>query len=286
MAEPIKVTPGDSWARDIIAAGRLTQEHEVLNSGQDKAVPFVILQSVDGEKVEFLTTERVSPPSIQGTFSAQDVESFLAYHKRFKRPETLVYGSLNPLSFTAVFDEHRPDDVPAAAWREHRAAFVPLISDEWRTWTAKHGQPFASPIAFAEWLQDCLVDVVDPPSGKLQEIALTMRVKEATAWSQVGVLQSGQIRANYDSVVDAAAGSTAAGSEFTIPQTFKLAIPVFKGVKQPLYDVVARLRFRREGTLVKIWYELERPNKVVEKAFLELYEKVKAEAGSVLLGSS
>lgn len=276
-----------NWAKEIADLGRRTAAPQIGDAKTTQSKPFVILRDAAGtEMVEYLDETFQQPHHVSGTFAFDDVESFLAYWEIYKVPASLMYASLEPAQFVAVFNEHEATTSEAHTpdWRDHRAQVVLKFSKEWTAWTAKNGvsNAFSNPMEFAQWLEDMLPDVKSPPAGQLQEIVLSMKVSEAVNWKQIGVLANGQIQFTYDNLIDGTA-TTQAG-EIKIPDQFMLSVPIFYGMDATPYGVKARLRYRREGGRIKVWYEIERPHKVVENAFRELYEVVKANCGGVLLG--
>lgn len=287
--------PGASWAKDIGDLGRRTAVPAVTTPPGTQAKPFVILRDRDGdEQVEWLDEVFEAPHHTAGTFTFDDVASFLAYWKIYANPGvSLMYASLEPAAFVGVINEHAPASpedaspegdilIDGADWRDHRCQVVLAHSPEWKAWMARNSKAFENPLDFAQWLEDMLPDIKAPAAGALMEIALSMKVKEATAWKQVGVLASGQIQLGYENIIEGSA-TTQAG-DCKIPDVFLLDIPVFFGLDATRYEVRARLRYRRSGATVRVWYELERPHKVVEAAFKDLYAVVKEACGGVLLG--
>jgi len=281
-----------NWAKEIADLGRRNAAPQIADTKTTKSKPFVILRNDAGmETVQYLDQSFDEPHHVEGTFAFDDVASFLAYWEIYKTPASLMYASLEPAQFVAVFNEHTPglgfthvEGFHIPDWRDHRAQCVLKFSNEWKAWTAKNGvaNAFSNPMDFAQWLEDMLPDVKHPPAGALQEIVLSMKVSEAVNWKQIGVLANGQIQFTYDNLVDGTA-TTQAG-EIKIPDQFLLDVPIWYGMDARLWEVKARLRYRREGGRIKVWYELERPHKIVEAAFRAQYDVVVAHCGGVLLG--
>jgi len=291
--EPQNPNLSGNWAHIIGELGRRSADPKIGDARTAQSKPFVILRAADGsETVHHLEGSFQAPHHVTGTFNFDDVASFLAYWKAYVRPQSLMYASIDPAQFIAVFNEHkaRPSGGseaigPAADWRDHRAQLTLTHSKEWLAWMEHNGvdNAFGNPMQFAQWLEDMLPDVTSPPAGALQEIVLTMKVSEAVNWKQIGVLANGQIQFTYDNLIEGVATTKAAG-EVKIPDQFLLLVPVFFGLDAKAYEVKARLRYRRNGGAIKVWYELERPHKIIEQAFRDLHAQVKAECGGVLLG--
>lgn len=236
------------------------------------AAAYVILKGEDGnERVEWLKELRDPPHRKTGTVKLNDADSFLAYYAIHGNGAP-VYATMEPARFVAVLNEHTKD---AAGWRDHRADFTVKHSREWTVWTKHNGQgaAFGSNEAFALFLEDNAPDIIKPDSASMLSIALNFRVNADVSFAVAQRLQDGQVELGYNNIVSATAQSTA-GGKLKIPEIFTLEMPVFDGPASPKYRLEARFRYRlREGKLT-LWYELVRPHKVVEQAFLELWRAI------------
>jgi len=256
----------------------VAQAEPTTSKGLDDC-PYIILRDADGkERIEWLKEKVIEPHRKTGTVKLNDVESFNAYYAIHGNGAP-VYATMQPAKFIAVLNEHTKDK---ADYRDHRAVFTVEHSKEWATWTNRsgHDKPFASNEAFALFLEDNAPDIIDPSSAHMLQIALNFRVKADVAFSVAQRLQDGQINLGYSNLVNASAEGAAAEPggapvKLTIPEKFTIEIPVFAGLDAPKYRVSARFRYRlREGKL-SLWFELERPHKVVEAAFKVLWDSIK-----------
>lgn len=251
--------------------------------------PYIVLRDADGkERIEWLKEKNEPPHRKTGTVKLNDAESFIAYYEIHGNGAP-VYASMEPLRFLAVLNEHTKDK---AGYRDHRALFTVTHSKEWTTWTKHSGQgaAFNSNEGFALFLEDNAPDIVQPSSAEMLAIALNFRIKADVAFSVAQRLTDGRINLGYSNMVDASAEAPAAPGasavKLTIPEKFTIEVPVFAGLAAPRYQVDARFRYRlREGKLT-LWYELERPHKVVEAAFEELWESIKAGTNATILHGS
>ena len=66
-----------------------------------------------------------------------------------------------------------------------------------------------------------------------------------------------------------------------IPKEFALGLRVFKNGDG--YKLRARLKYRLGGGSIKFWYELDRPERVVEDAFAGYVDQVRENSGYVVL---
>jgi uncharacterized protein YfdQ (DUF2303 family) len=254
---------------------------------------YVILKDKDGaERVEWLKDQWVNPTFRRGTVKLDDGKSFIAYVTRHMTENSAVYGKQSPAKFVAVLDEH-PAPSPSsvnniiapANWRHFRAEYTPAFSPEWLVWTNQDRKPFESTEKFALFLEDNAPDVIQPDAASMMEVALNFRVNQDVTYKAVQRLQDGQIDLTYQNNIDAQTTSTRTQNA-KIPETFKIAVPVFAGVNSKVYEVDARFRFRLTGGVLKLWFELVRHPKVVERAFTDLWTKIgEGVKRTILLGS-
>lgn len=113
---------------------------------------------------------------------------------------------------------------------------------------------------------------------KLIELSRGLQVNESSAIREAVKLSSGEGVISFQSE-----HLDAAGEQLHVPSMFLLAIPVFRN--GPLYQVLARLRYRKQPGGLVFWYELSRTDRVFDHAFDEAVEQVRNDTGlPVLLG--
>ncbi len=211
----------------------------------------------------------------------RDAASFVRYVNDHKVDRTRIYATLEPAQFLAVLDDHHiaehADDAAAQAdWRGFRAQFAIPASREWGVWTAANRKHMGQ-LAFAEFLQDNLPDVVKPEGAALLEMALNFEAAQSGAFVAAQRLQDGSHNLTWK------ADNNASGS-VKLPELIELSIPVFEN--EAVSSLTARLRYRVTEGRLAIWYELVRPHKTLEAAFRQCWTSI-ADATSlpILLGT-
>jgi uncharacterized protein YfdQ (DUF2303 family) len=232
-----------------------------------------------GAKLEMLPEPGV-PPRCKGTVKLSDTASFLEYWKRQSDAASYIYGSMQPIQFLAVFNEHGKE---LPDWRDHRALYTLQHSDEWNVWMKHNGQPFDGNEGFALWLEEQLLDIVTPEPAVFMDVALNMRVRQGQTFSKKVNLNDGNIVFEYANLVEGSGGASPTGESLKIPERFEISIPVFKGLDAPKYMIEARFRYRLSGSALKIQYELIRPAKVMEQAFKSMLDTIQTEAKTLVL---
>jgi uncharacterized protein YfdQ (DUF2303 family) len=234
----------------------------------------MLVPNADGG-VDLKELERLERPERRtGKVTVVDIDSFIALVKRFDNlAETVVYGSLEPLGFTAVVNDHTGN---AAGWRDHTVTLALKHSPEWTLWTASDGK-WNPQEAFAYFIQENLPDFKRPTGAKMLELATNFRMRKGMSFQSAMMLQNGDIDLQYVERTQEAQ----ANKSLKAPEKFEIEVPVWAGLEQRSYVCEAFFRYRvAEGSL-HLKYDLERPQKVTERAFEEVLDKIRGELTNV-----
>lgn len=209
-----------------------------------------------------------------------DSESFIEYIKR--------HGSLadstiwciadykaGKVNFLGILNDHGQEE-SAASWRDHRATFAPEFSEEWIRWNAKHKQAF-SQADFAEFIENNLKDIASidncPTGAQMLEMALTFEANQDMRFKSAIRLQNGGVQMSFVQDDDAQTLQ-----KMQVFDRFSIGLPVFWN--GDAYRIDARLRYRvRDGKLT-FWFELIRPDKVLEAATTTLIQIIREKTGN------
>lgn len=253
--------------------------------------PFVVVP--ENYRLEELDHLLPQPTRKTGTTSLHDADSFIAYVNDHKAPESRIYVDADfesgRIKFVAVLNEHAPGadaDINYANWRDHRAVFIPRQTGEWKAWLGKNKQPFEQQ-AFGEFIEYHLPEIVAsegskyPQPAALLEFALNLEETKKVKFRSGTRLQNGHVQLEYvEEGDDQTKGKLQAFEAFAVG-----IAPYFNGSG---YQMEAKLRYRisNEGGL-KFWYELQRPERVLEDATRDLLQLVQEKAAvPVLFGEA
>lgn len=240
------------------------------------------------------------PARRTGTATIGDAESFVRHIQRFSSGQSAVF--VNPdrarPSFTAVYDYHPGSDKATDTdWLEHRAVYAPALSDQWKAWTAKNGQPMAQG-DFAAFIEEHITDVIVPnfDDPDLKTFADLVGGRFATPSDLVALSRGLQI--NVESVVKNAITLTTGeiavryeevhrdgeGQPIQIANLFQVAIPVFYAGM--LYRLASRLRYRNVGGKLHWSYLLVRPELAFDDAIAGVQSQLEKDTeAEVFVGS-
>lgn len=258
----------------IIDITRQSSARAMTNPHAD-GTGFVVIPT--DHKIEYLERP-ATPQRMKGIVNLLDANSFVQFFQANKGTSNAIYAAMEPAHFVAILNEHNKE---GADWRDFGCEYAPAFSKEWMAWAAMNKKPFDGNEAFAVWLEDNLTDVIVPANGEMLEIALNFRIHSNAAFSNAIRLNDGNTEFNFTDQIEGS--STGRAGKVQIPEMFTLQVPVFAGRDQPHYEIKARFRYRLNNGALKIWYELIRPHKVVEEAFMIIVKKIESETGSVVM---
>lgn len=227
----------------------LTDSSEIDNT------PYVVVPI--GFQVSSLESFKDIPARHRGNTVLRDVRSFNEYVNNRKTGSTLIYGAYTPPVFKAVFNDHLGD---TPGWRDDTATYACPHSIEWVTWQGRNGRHM-SQTEFAQFIEDNLPDIANPPAADMLEISRSLEAKKKVDFASGVRLSNGQNELTYTEEIS----GTASKGKLQVPEQFTIGIPVLEGGTR--YAVPCRLRYRiADGGKLTIWYEMVRPHKVLEDA--------------------
>lgn len=243
-----------------------------------------LLMTPDGYTAKLLDNlEKHLPAPLRkiGKAELDDLDSFVWYVKEHGslsncRIYTAVDYKTGSLTFKAVFNDHEQE---SAAWRDFTAVFAPEMSLEWLRWSACNKKTF-SQAEFASFIEDNMPEIATidglPTGSDMMQLATNFEATSEKKFKAGTRLQTGGVSIEYIDQEDA--GTLARMQVF---EKFALGMPIyFNGAA---YRIDARLKYRiREGKLT-LWYELIRPEKIIEDAAKELIAGVRDKTGMPVL---
>ncbi|ANN78929.1 DUF2303 family protein [Bordetella flabilis] len=267
-------------------AARLAQRPEEI-AETDFGRLFAVPHGYRLETDVALAALAATPPRKRGTVQLRTVDSFVQYVLQHKEPQTQIYvkvdaaNAATPLIVTAVFNDHEfgaPDTSPG--WQDFRAVFTPAASPEWKTWMGKNGEKM-SQVEFASFIEDnihCFAGSDTdggagfPTGGEMLQMALAFEASSDKRIRSNVRLQSGGIQLEYTDKDDDATVTRMQAFE-----RFRLGLaPFWRGDAYPLE---AKLRYRQASGTLALWYDLVRPDRLVDHAVDEVLAQIGEKTG-------
>lgn len=291
----------DNNAKAIIEAARQFGEAVTIDIGE-----------VDGRKVEILTLPngrtasslkgfldmyRKAPDRKKGTATLHTEDSFVEHVGRSKDADSVIFADVQGRNakLLAVYDYNEANEPSEGEgslavdgeprFGEHRAVYSFPVSDEWKAWNAAAEKPMEQ-ASFAEFLEERIVDVVDPDmaSGTLKDFAELTGISFASPQRLLELSKGLSVRVDMTagSYHNLKSGETSLtfkeahhddqGQPLKVPSGFVIAIPVFKlGIRYPLG---VRLRYRVDGSRVKWSVSIHLVDRAWDDAVREACERV------------
>lgn len=248
--------------QNIVQASAALAVAAVAHHRIDGGVPFVVVpKDYSVQKVEEYLP---APTRKRGNVAYRDSASFCRAVLEQHTETTRLYGNREKPSFTAVFNDHGA----MPGWRDHTATYACPLSVEWATWSGKNKVQMNQE-QFAQFIEDNAPDCVLPESATMIEISRTLEAKKKVNFASGIRLDNGQHALTYEEEISGTAGK----GKLQIPETFSIGISVLEG--GPRYAVYARLRYRiADGGKLTMWYDLDRPHKVLEDAVKEVWSSI------------
>jgi uncharacterized protein YfdQ (DUF2303 family) len=176
-----------------------------------------------------------------------------------------IYLDRNPEkpSVVAVLNGHGE---AGPGWGDLRCRIVFQSTPQWAKWRGIDGKLMGQ-TEFAEFVEDNLADIADPPGATMLEVATAFQATRTTAFRRAVRLGSGQLQFENSENIEAKVGA----GLIEVPETLTLALAPLQGC--PLYQVPARFRYRLEDGKLRLGIKLQR----IEDLMREVLEGVIAQ---------
>lgn len=246
-------------------------EHDTPDGGKALIVPY-------NYKVERINPVEPPLPRIKQSVTMHDRDSLIAYLMRFKTENTQLFAEPGFLAngqahISAVIDYHAPSKPDRLS---HSANYLPRYSDQWQRWAMACKAPMKQ-AQFAEFVEECRADIVEPEAAKLLDIVRTFKASKKVEFDSVVYQPNGDVRLGYDERTEQK------GSSGALPEQMKLGIPVyFRGT---VYAVPVFVRYRVADGAVQFQLKMDRADVIEDAAFGELTSAISEATGiGVYLG--
>jgi hypothetical protein len=243
--------------------------------------PGAIYSVLDSDGLpHFLDTDEWAdrPRRVHRNVKVQDAASFTGYLAARVGPDNVtaraggleIWADVETRAITAVLDG-------GAGWSCDTATLILAPSPEWSAWAGKSGA-FLTQAAFAEFVEDNLDRIVDPPGADLLEIAQTLQGTIRVAWAAAERLADGSRTLAWSEDADTKAGRK---GRLTLPAQITAALRPF--APGPAFKVVAALRHRIGKDGLAVGFKLRGADDVVAAAFADVVAEVEKTVGGPIL---
>ncbi len=263
-----------------------TAAHEAIAASHQHVrdvygTPLVILP--EGFKVGLIPELLPAPTRKKGTTVLNDAASFVAVVNDQKGEDTRLFSTIDPPTFTAVFNHHAAE----AGWGDHRARYNAPLAPSGQpgpAWTARSRTRWTSPSSSRTtwWTWHSWNPRTGTPAARTVPRCWRCAARSRPRRRWTSSPRSVWPMAARNSRTTSTCRGSALQGQLQVPEQFSLAIPVFENGAKWRVDVRLRYRIQDGGNLV-MWLELIRPQKVIEGAVLELREQIAKDTGLQIL---
>jgi uncharacterized protein YfdQ (DUF2303 family) len=257
----------NSDAQVIVDAARRGQEPIFLNNGTLAFVP----QLGDGK---FVSLEKFAdkPARKRGTATVYDalgLNTLIAQNT--DAGDITIYCHRDPEnpSIIAVLNgggAHGP------GWGDARIQVVFRPTPQWVKWKSIDGK-MMSQIEFAEFIEDNLEDIADPPAAEMLEVATYLQATRSADFKSGVNLSNGTVKlTNLEDITAAVAGG-----EKPVPASFTLGISPILG--SAIFSVPARFRFRINNGKLTLGCKLQRVEDLMQQVLDDVVAKIAPREG-------
>lgn len=257
-------TMTENAVKTIADLARESAAPEFIEEGQILALP-------DGKGgIRFDDTDKWSEHPRRATAKRKvlDSASFNAYvHKHGIPNATEIWADAPNSRVLARINSHQGAELPAG-WEDHSVELVLEHTKGWLAWTEHNEKWWTDQEEFAEFIETRALDVQEPDAATMQEIILNFHASSGASFESSRRLSDGQVEFTYKEEIQASAGK----QQMTIPSNIRLAVAPYVGGHRVYVN--ARFRYRVNGGNLRLGYVLERPQEVLDAAFVDILGEI------------
>ena len=224
---------------------------------------------VDTVDVERLNAQ---PAGKRGAIQVATPAALITYAERHLDHDTsTVWAEIDAGRITVVLNDHANGLDGTAGWGDHRVTMQLTRSPEWTAWTNLAGRQ-VSQTDLALFLEEHLVEVVDPDGSQLLEVTQTLHATSNVTFKSSQRLHDGTQQLVWEEDLQATAGL---GRHTEIPTDLAVSLRPWLGV--PPVKVAGKFRFRIDRGELRL---------AVDLLNLEEHSRTAVEDALVRIGSS
>lgn len=189
-----------------------------------------------------------------------------------------VYADPVARAVIAILNDDQTSDT--AGWRDRRVVLELWPTPEWVDWNDSDNK-LMSQRAFAEFIEDHLVDIFEPAAADMLELAQDLEATQSATFASGVKLQSGARQFEYRETTEA----TGPGI-MLVPSMFKVALTPWQGREGAPFEISARLRYRVSPQGLQLGYKLVDVDRILTTAFNnDIVEPIRSAGLDVVLGT-
>lgn len=229
---------------------------------------------------------QAAPERKRGNVALDTVEAFTAFVLRHATAATTIWCKVDrekcTASFRAIFNDNnavevdaKGADIAVPGWRDFTATFTPARSVEWNIWSGADGKAMDQ-ASFATFIDDNLKDIATvegrPTATQMLAMATNLEISQDKSIKSAVRVQSSGVQVEYVENDDAETIK-----RMNVFDRFVLGLaPFWRGAG---YQMEARLKYKLSQQKLTLWYELVRPDLVLDDATQSLITQIQESVG-------
>lgn len=234
----------------------------------DAAMLYTVADGARGVRVLDLEPYREHPRRAKAHRRVLDAASFVAYLEKHGTPATEVWANTPTSEVVAIVNTHEGANKPAG-WDDHRLTLDLVKSKPWLAWEELDGR-LIDQVTFAEFIELRAMDIRTPDAAHMLDLAQHFTAKRSVDFESSEKLANGEVQLKYTESTTAKAGQK---GSVEIPERLQLVLRPYIG--GPAYFVWARFRYRLHGSDLKLGVVLERPQEILDAAFVDIVTEIR-----------
>lgn len=242
--------------------------------------PFLLQPDGSGSwKHTRLDDLRATPLRKQGTTNLHQLDSFVDYVNRHKLEGTQVVVdadyAANRIKFKAIINGNSPSD---AGFGDHIVRFDPQTTVDWKNWTGMNGKK-VNQMELATFLTDNISNIVEtnpaasqrkyPSAADMLEFVTNLEMTSTVRYRSGTKVQNGQVQFEY-----VEEGNDQTKGKLQMFERFGIGVVPYAGGQGYFIEAFLRFRINRDSGQLTIWFDLHRPDQVLEAATKQTIEQL------------
>ncbi|MCP1290908.1 YfdQ family protein [Chromobacterium sp. S0633] len=242
--------------------------------------PFLLQPDASGSwKNTRLEDLREAPLRKKGITNLHQLDSFIDYVNRHKQTGTQVIVdadyAANSVKFKAIVNGDSQADT---GFGDHIVRFDPQTTVDWKNWTTNNGKKLDQ-MALATFLTNNIANIVEtnpldeqrkyPSAAEMLEFVTNLEMTSTVRYRSGTKVQNGQVQFEY-----VEEGNDQTKGKLQMFERFGIGVVPYAGGQGYFIEAFLRFRINRDSGQLTIWFDLHRPDQVLEAATKQTIEQL------------
>lgn len=241
----------------------------------ENGLPIAFIPNGDGQwNMKELDKLRSHPARKQGTTQLHQLDSFIAYTNLHKEAGTQIIVDANYAAGAVKFKTILNGDHADAGFGDNVVRYEPQKTVDWSNWLGMNGKK-VDQMALATFLTDNIANIAQtnpantaleyPAAAAMLEFVTNLEMTSTVKYRSGTKVQNGQVQFEY-----VEEGSDQTKGKLNMFERFGIGLTPFAGGQAYFIEAFLRFRINRESGALTIWFDLHRPDQVLEAATKEM----------------